>query len=110
MAGSRYIDLVTDCENITQVTSLRSTVKRLVNDIQALICGVSEWPFLWTNDFFQTVAPYEDGTITATNASPTITGSSTIFTSAMVGRRLRVGSETGYYTIKSFTSRSEEHT
>ena len=107
MAGSRYLDLITDAEEITQVRSIRSVVRRLCNDIQALICGVSEWPFLWTNDFFQTVTPYETGTITATNGSPTITGSSTIFTSAMVGRRLRVGSETGYYTIKSFTSTTE---
>ena len=107
MAGSRYIDLVTDCENITQVTSLRSTVKRLVNDIQALICGVSEWPFLWTNDFFQTVAPYEDGTITATNASATITGASTTFTAAMAGRKIRINAETAYYTIKAFVSTTE---
>lgn len=104
MAGIRYIDLITDAEEITQVRSIRAVVRRLANDIQSLICGVAEWPFLWTSDFFQSVAPYETGTVTATNGSPTITGVLTVFTSAMVGRKIRINNESGYYTIKSFTS------
>ena len=107
MAGIRYIDLVTDAEEITQVRSIRAVVKRLANDVVAHICGVAEWPFLWTSDFFQTVAEYTAGTVTATNGSATVTGASTTFTAAMVGRKIRFSSETGYYTIKAFVSTTE---
>lgn len=104
MAGTRYIDLITDAETITQVTSLRAVVKRLANDLLARICGLAEWPFLWTVDWFQTVAEYATGTLAVTTGSATITGSGTTFTAAMVGRNIRISGDTAYYTIKTFTS------
>lgn len=104
MAGSRFIDLVTDAEEITQVRGIRSVVKRLCNDSLAYICGLTEWPFLWTTHWFQTVAAYETGTVSVTNGDEGVTGSGTTFTAAMVGRKIRFGSETGYYTIKEFSS------
>lgn len=107
MAGLRFIDLVQDAEEISQVTGIRAFVKRLCNLSIAHICGLHEWPFLWTVDWFQTVAPYETGTVTVTNGSATVTGSGTTFTSAMVGRKFRANGETAYYTIKSFTSTTE---
>ena len=109
MAGYRFIDLVTDAEEITQVRGLRSFVQRLANQSIAYICGINEWPFLWTTDWFQTVAPYETGNVDLTNADATVTGgsSSPTFTAAMVGRKIRFSTETGYYTIKSRTSATE---
>lgn len=104
MAGLRFIDLVTDAEEITQVRNLRSVVKRFVNDVVGSICGIAEWPHLWTTDFFQTVAPYETGTVDVTNGSATVAGNSTVFTAAMVNRKFRVGSETASYLIKSRAS------
>ena len=108
MAGSRFIDLVTDAEEITQTKSIRSTVKRLANDVLAQICGFTEWPYLWTTDFFQSIAPYETGTATVTDEDATVTfaGGASI-TAAMVGRKIRFGTETAYYTIKSRTSATE---
>ena len=107
MAGSRFIDLVTDSEEITQVRGIRSTVKRLANDLAAHICGMAEWSFLWTTDSFQTVAPYETGTCTVTDGDATVTFGTATITAAMVGRKIRFGSETAYYTIKSRTSSTE---
>lgn len=104
MAGYLYIDLVTDAEEITQVRSIRSVVKRLANQSQAHIAALAEWPFLWTESFFQTIAEYATGTLALTNGSATITGTDTVFTSAMVGRKLRVSGDTASYTIKTFTS------
>ena len=107
MAGIRYIDLVTDAEKITQVDSIRAVVKRLANDVVAHICGIAEWQHLWTTDFFQTIAPVTTGTASITDTDATVTFSSSIITAAMVGRKIRFGSETAYYTIKSRTSATE---
>lgn len=46
---------------------------------------------------------YTTGTVTFTNESTTITGSSTVFTSGMVGRWIK-GSDNFWYEIESFTS------
>ncbi len=50
-----------------------------------------------------TADDYTTGTVTFTNESTTITGSSTVFTSAMVGRWIK-GSDNFWYEIESFTS------
>lgn len=50
---------------------------------------------------------YSAGTITVTNASATVTGSSTVFTATMVGRSLRIDDPSGdgmWYKVASFTS------
>src|SRR3990167_2553327 len=107
MAGKRFLDCVTDAEKVTQVTSIRAEVKRWVNDINAFIGAYHEWPHLWTTAFFTTVAEYATGTVTVTAASQTVTGDSTTFTSAMVGRKFRVSGEAAYYTISAYVSATE---
>jgi len=109
MAGIRFIDLVTDAEEVTQVRSLREFVKRLCNNSVAYICGLHEWPFLWTTDWFQTTDDYTTGNVDLTNGDATVSGgsSSPVFTAAMVGRKIRFGNATAYYTIKSRTSATE---
>ncbi len=109
MAGMRFIDIITDAEEVTQVTGERAFFKRLANNIQALICGIGEWPFLWTEDWFQTLAKHTTGNVDLTNASTTVSGGSTspVFTSAMVGRKIRFANQTAYYTIAAFVSATE---
>lgn len=104
MAGIRFIDLVTDAEAVTQVTGQREFLKRLCNLSVAHICGLWEWPFLWTTDWFQTTAEYATGTVDVTAGSATVTGTGTTFTAAMVGRKFRVSGDTASYTIKTFSS------
>lgn len=50
-----------------------------------------------------TVAPYTTGTITVVKGSTAVVGSGTTFTSAMVGRQLKVSGVTGWYNIASVT-------
>lgn len=109
MAGIRFIDIVTDAEEITQVRSIRAVVKRLANNTLSRIAGSFEWPYLWTEDWFQSIAPHSTGNVDVTNASATVSGGSTspVFTSAMVGRKVRFGATTEYYTIKAFVSATE---
>lgn len=49
-------------------------------------------------------ADYIVGTITATNGSTVITGVGTTFTSAMIGRYIKVNADGNWYLIISFTS------
>lgn len=49
-------------------------------------------------------APYTTGTISATQGSATITGSSTVFASTMVGRQLFTEGQSPYYTIIAVAS------
>ena len=107
MAGKRFIDLVTNAETISQFTGDRPYVKSLANDVVATICGMHEWPFLWTTDWFQTTAEYAESTVTVTDSSATVTGDSTTFTEAMVGRKFRAGNDSAYYTIKAYVSATE---
>lgn len=104
MAGDIFINLVTDAEDITQVTGERPLVRRLCNQSLAHLCGLQEWPFLWTLDWFQTTAEYTTGTVSITDGSAVITGTGTTWTAAMVGRKIRFEGSIANYTIKTFTS------
>ncbi len=64
-------------------------------------------PYLMTDGVITTVAPYETGTVTVTNNSKTVTGSGTTFTTAMVGRKLRVTGQNAYYRISAYVSATE---
>jgi len=60
------------------------------------------WSFKIGQGTFYTPEAYSTGTITVTNASTTITGSGTTFTSGMVGRQLLIG---GFvFTITAYAS------
>lgn len=60
------------------------------------------WSFKIGEGTFYTPAAYDDGTITMTNGSATVTGSGTTFTSGMIGRQLMVS---GFvFTITAFSS------
>lgn len=48
--------------------------------------------------------PYSTGTVSTTAESTTVTGSGTTFTSAMIGRFIRIGSRTYFHRIIGFTS------
>ena len=58
-----------------------------------------DWSARKAETLVTTVAPYSTGTITATQASTTVTGSSTVWTSAMTGRKIRIDDEDVFYTF-----------
>ena len=88
--GSGYRSLVKDA---IQMGLYRATAKDL--------------PYLMTDSFITTTAPYTAGTVTVSSGSTTLTGASTTFTSAMVGRKVRIASENAYYRISAFVSTTE---
>lgn len=104
MAGIRYLDLIADTEALANVTGQRALFRRLVNNAVAHIASRWNWPYLWTGSFFTTDDDYSTGTVDVTIGSTAVTGNSTVWTAAMVGRKIRVASQRAYYTIASRTS------
>lgn len=106
MPRMQFSTIYTRVEAITNVTNQRALIKDAIQ--MGLDKLTSEdLPYLMTEGFITTVAPYETGTVTATNGSKTITGSGTTFTAGMVGRKIRMGSENAYYRIAAFVSTTE---
>ena len=93
-------------ESLANVTSQRALIKDAIQ-IGLYRATALDLPHLMTDGYVTTVAPYTTGTVTATNDSTTITGASTIFTAAMIGRKIRVGSDTAWYRISAFVSTTE---
>ena len=65
-------------------TDVETVVKQALNDVLQEICQAHNFSWLYGDSSLITVKPYETGTVTATEGSATITGSSTVFSSAMV--------------------------
>ncbi len=63
-----------------------------------------EWSARRGEAVVNTDDPYSTGTATATQDSATVAGTDTVWTSSMVGRYIRVGSDDMYYKITAFGS------
>ena len=83
-------------------TAMITRIKRYINFTQQDIASRANFEFLMKKSFFQCTVPYTTGTVYASGT--TLTGVDTTFTSAMVGRKIRIGGESEYYTISAFTS------
>ena len=90
-------------EALTLVTSQDALIKDSIR-MGLDRATMADLPYLMTEGFITTVAPYETGTVDVTNGSATVTGNSTVWTSAMVGRKIRIASENAYYRIKAVGS------
>lgn len=106
MPRLQFSTILSNVKAISLVTSQDTLIK------QGIQMGLdrltdADLPYLMTDGFITTVAPYETGTVTATNDSKTITGSGTTFTSAMVGRKFRVSGDNAYYRIAAYVSATE---
>lgn len=62
------------------------------------------WSYRRRETAIQTVAPYSTGTVTVTSGSATLTGSGTVWTSAMVGRAIRVAGDPAYLFVTAVGS------
>lgn len=99
------LEIATDVENISNVKDQRILVNRSIQHALERVFQYHDFPYyIQDKGVIETVATYETGTLTVTNGSPTITGSGTTFTSAMVGRKIRISGENAYYRIKTYTS------
>ncbi len=106
MPRLQFSTILSRVKSLANVTSQDALIK---DAIQMGIdrATMADLPYLMTESFITTIAPYTTGTVTATNGSKTITGSGTTFTAAMVGRKIRMESENAYYRISAFVSVTE---
>jgi len=58
-----------------------------------------DWRTLEISAVLQTIAEYITGTVTVINGSTTLSGASTVWTSAMTGRRYRTAASSPIYTV-----------
>ena len=93
-------------ESLANVTNQRALIKDAIQ-IALYRSTAEDLPYLMTDGYITTVAPYETGTVTVTNGSKTVTGSGTTFTAAMVSRKFKVSSDNAYYRISAFVSTTE---
>lgn len=73
-----------------------------VNQVMDRIRARGNWSFWESEGSLSFPAQYSTGTLSVTNGSPTVTGSGTTWTAAMVGRQIRIG--TSQYTITARAS------
>lgn len=99
------LDIAQDVESISLVTSQRALVNRSIQHALERVFCYHDFPYyIVDKGVISTVATYSTGTVTVTQGSPTVTGSSTVWTSAMVGRKLRVQGQNAYYRILSINT------
>lgn len=100
-----FLDIQNQVIAISNVQQQPDLVKKSVNIALSRIAEYFEWPFYMVNTgVISTIAPYTTGTISAVNGSPSMIGVGTTWTSAMVGRKIRVGNGEPYFRIKSIDS------
>ncbi len=86
------------------VTNDATRIKRRINMAVDDISGSARWQWLQTVGRFQTTADYTTGTADVTLGSGTVTGTSTVWTAAMVGLGFRIDGTKDWYTITARAS------
>ena len=94
MANSLHLDVTAD----------KTRLDRRLNLSKDAIGGASRWQFLQTRAMFQTAADYTTGDVALTNASGTVTGTSTVWTAAMVNRWIQFSGEDDWYEVTARAS------
>lgn len=94
-------------QSLNNNETLKGHLTRSFNIFHKDFNGRYNWPWREKRFTLQTISNYKDGTLAVTNGSRTVTGSSTAFTSAMVGRVLKLDRDTEAYIVKAFVSTSE---
>jgi hypothetical protein len=80
---------------------LTADVKTWINERIRQVTDRRNWSWLDAEGVFSLVDDYTTGTVTVTEGSTTVTGDSTVWTSAMVGRLFRVGTNRDYYLVSA---------
>lgn len=107
MSYKRRVDIATDVETISNVTTQRSLVNNAIQTALDRVFEYHDWPYYVQEAALLTKAPYETGTVSVTNGSKTVTGSGTSWDSSYTGRKFRVANENGYYRIATVDSTTQ---
>ena len=101
-----YTDSVTHLQDITASKISTTILGRLYNHGMRQILMSWEWSARKAEGLVNTVDPYSTGTVAVTQGNTTVTGTDTVWTSAMTGRFMRVGSSDTFhkFTFVSTTS------
>lgn len=104
----KFSDLYNDLasrinEDLTNATRL-ANVKRWLNTSYQMFQSMFTWSWRLKATSIKLIPIYDDGLVTVTQDSKTVTGSGTAFTSAMVGRYFRANTEEDTYKIVAVTS------
>jgi len=75
----------------------------LINDVVERVWAYHDWSYYFTPKRLVTVTPYETGTISVTNGSTAVVGTSTAWTSDHVGGFLDIEGSQDSYAIKEVT-------
>jgi len=81
-----------------------SDVNTLLDNEHQEILESRAWSQRKEDDVIETVATYTTGTVEGSSGSATITGTSTVWTSGMVNRYIRIGSNTFFHRITAVAS------
>ena len=88
--------------NISNVTTQPTLINDSINIALDRVYQHFDWPYYMDskNGVILTADDYSTGLVTVNNGSVTVTGNaSTVWTSSMVGRKIRIGSDKPYYRI-----------
>lgn len=77
---------------------LISNIKRWINQRYKQVCGLKRWPFMRDHGVINTIAEYTTGTV-ATDGTTGVTGTSTVWTPAMTGRKFKTDEHDEIYRI-----------
>jgi hypothetical protein len=88
----------------TSDTALVAMIKKWANSRYKEICSKYDWPFLQDIQELATVAEYTTGTIDLEEEGTTITGTDTVWTKDMVGRKIKFPGWNETHTISAWTS------
>lgn len=98
--GSIRTSVLMLVSNSTMIAA--SDVNTLIDGEHITILEDNSWLTRRAESVLTTVAPYSTGTVSTSGT--TVTGVSTVFTSAMVGRFIRIGTNPYFSRITGFTS------
>lgn len=101
--------LISEVETLIELsgTDIDTSVGRYLNLAGRELWCARLWDEKKKEVILLTVAPYTTGTVTITNASTTLTGSGTTFTSAMVGRKFCLATGGPFYRISAYVSATQ---
>ena len=96
----QFSTLYARVESLANVTNQRALIKDAIQ-MGLYRATAVDLPYLMTDGFITTIAPYTTGTANVTNGSTAVSGTTTVWTALMVGRKIRFGSDTAWYRIAS---------
>lgn len=71
----------------------------LINARHNKILNTYDWTHLWVDTILATVAKYDTGTVAVSVGGTSLTGTDTVWTAAMTGRRIRIASRNEFYVF-----------